>query len=111
MPINTVMSSKCDIKDIQNASKAKLNIVTDMIARDLAESMKKKFDIDYIYFDKYMNKETIIKNYEKLGELLDINLLEGLNKEVEKYDELNRICTNLLEGKKLIYGNTSMMAF
>ena len=109
--INTVIPSKCNIEDIKNASKAKLNIVTDMIALDLAKSMKKKFDIDYIYFDKHMNKETISRNYEKLGEILGINLLDSLKSEIEKYDELFKTCTQLVNNKKLVYGNTPMMAF
>ncbi|XTR36989.1 nitrogenase component 1 [Paraclostridium tenue] len=109
--INTVIPSKCDIKDIKNASSAKLNIVTDMIALDLAEYMKKKFDIDYIYFDKHMNKEIIFKNYEKLGEILDINLNEKLTEERKIYDELFLRLSEILKDKKLIYGNTPMMAF
>lgn len=109
--INTVIPSKCDIEDIKNASSAKLNIVTDMIALDLAEYMKKKFDIDYIYFDKHMNKEIIFKNYEKLGEILDINLNEKLNEERKMYDELFLSLSEILKDKKLIYGNTPMMAF
>ena len=109
--INTVIPSKCDIEDIKNASSAKLNIVTDMIALDLAEYMKKKFYIDYIYFDKHMNKEIIFKNYEKLGEILDINLNEKLTKERKMYDELFLTLSEILKDKKLIYGNTPMMAF
>lgn len=109
--INTVIPSKCDIEDIKNASSAKLNIVTDMIALDLAEYMKKKFDIDYIYFDKHMNKEIIFKNYEKLGEILDINLNEKLNEERKMYDELFLSLSEILKDKKLIYGNTPMMSF
>lgn len=109
--INTVIPSKCDIEDIKNASSAKLNIVTDMIALDLAEYMKKKFDIDYIYFDKHMNKEIIFKNYEKLGEILDINLNEKLTEERKMYDELFLSLSEVLKDKKLIYGNTPMMAF
>lgn len=109
--INTVIPSKCDIEDIKNASSAKLNIVTDMIALDLAKYMKKKFDIDYIYFDKHMNKEIIFKNYEKLGEILDINLNEKLTEERKMYDELFLTLSEILKDKKLIYGNTPMMAF
>ncbi len=109
--INTVIPSKCDIKDIKNASSAKLNIVTDMIALDLAKYMKKKFDIDYIYFDKHMNKEIIFKNYEKLGEILGINLNEKLTEERKMYDELFLTLSEILKDKKLIYGNTPMMAF
>ncbi|MGL5328492.1 MAG: nitrogenase component 1 [Peptostreptococcaceae bacterium] len=109
--INTVIPSKCDISDIKNASKAKVNIVTDMIALDLAKDMKRKFDIDYIYFDKHMNKDTIYINYKKLEKLLDVSLLEELENEIKEYDELFAKCKNLYEGKKLIYGNTPMMAF
>ena len=79
--INAVIPSKCSIEDIQNASKAQLNIVTDMIALDLAKSMKKKFDIDYIYFDKHMDKETITKNYAKLSEILEVDFLSDLGLE------------------------------
>lgn len=109
--INTVIPSKCDIEDIRNASRSKLNIVTDMIALDLAKSMKKKFDIDYIYFDKHMDKETITKNYKKLSEILDLDLLNELKEEIERYDTLYSQCSKLLKDKKLIYGNTPMMAF
>lgn len=109
--INAVIPSKCDIEIIKNASSAKVNIVTDMIALDLAKDMKKKFNIDYIYFDKHMNKETIYKNYKKLEELLQVNLIEELELEIKEYEELFNKCRELYEGKKLIYGNTPMMAF
>ena len=109
--INTVIPSKCDIKAIKSASSAKVNIVTDMIALDLAKDMKKKFNIDYIYFDKHMNKDTIYENYKKLEELLDIKLLDKLEHKIKEYDELFDKSSELLNGKKLIYGNTPMMAF
>lgn len=109
--LNTVIPSKCDISDIKNASKAKINIVTDMIALDLAKDMKRKFDIDYIYFDKHMNKDTIYINYKKLGDLLNISLLDKLENSIKEYNELFAKCKTLFEGKKLIYGNTPMMAF
>ncbi len=109
--INAVIPSKCSIEDIQNASKAQLNIVTDMIALDLAKSMKKKFDIDYIYFDKHMDKETITKNYAKLSEILEVDFLSDLEDEIKRYEELYNTSCEILNGKKLVYGNTPMMAF
>lgn len=108
--INTVIPSQCTIEDIKNCTKSKLNIVTDMIALDLAESMKKKFDIDYIYFDKHMNKSIIKENYKKLSEILNLDIYNILEEKEEKYDELFEECKDILEGKKLIYGNTPMMA-
>lgn len=109
--INTVIPSKCDIEDIKNASNVKLNIVTDMIAIDLAKYMKKKFGIDYIYFDKHMSKNIIFENYHKLSKILDIDFNKQLSEQRKEYDELFLKVSEILKGKKLIYGNTPMMAF
>lgn len=109
--INTVIPSKCDIEDIKNASNVKLNIVTDMIAIDLAKYMKEKFGIDYIYFDKHMSKNIIFENYHKLSKILDIDFNKQLSEQRKEYDELFLKVSEILKGKKLIYGNTPMMAF
>ncbi|UWD47461.1 nitrogenase component 1 [Clostridioides difficile] len=109
--INCVIPSKCTIRDIKIASSAKLNIVTDMIALDLAEDMKNKFGIEYIYFDKNMKESIIMENYNKLCDILDIDVQDELLEQRQKYNLLLSKCRLLMEGKKLIYGNTPMMAF
>ncbi|MCC0655393.1 MULTISPECIES: nitrogenase component 1 [unclassified Clostridioides] len=109
--INCVIPSKCTIRDIKSASSAKLNIVTDMIALDLAEDMKNKFGIEYIYFDKNMKESIIMENYNKLCNILDIDVQDELLEQRQKYNLLLNKCRLLMEGKKLIYGNTPMMAF
>ena len=86
--INTVIPSKCSIDDIKSCTKSKLNIVTDMIALDLAETMKSKFDMDYIYFDKHMDKSTIKENYKKLSKILNINIENILEEQEKEYDIL-----------------------
>ena len=108
--INTVIPSKCSIDDIKSCTKSKLNIVTDMIALDLAETMKSKFDMDYIYFDKHMDKSTIKENYKKLSKILNINIENILEEQEKEYDILFEECKNILQGKKIIYGNTPRMA-
>ena len=108
--INTVIPSKCSIDDIKSCTKSKLNIVTDMIALDLAETMKSKFDMDYIYFDKHMDKSTIKENYKKFSKILNINIENILEEQEKEYDILFEECKNILQGKKIIYGNTPMMA-
>nr|UWI51792.1 nitrogenase component 1 [Clostridioides difficile] len=109
--INCVIPSKCTIRDIKSASSAKLNIVTDMIALDLAEDMENKFGIEYIYFDKNMKESIIMENYNKLCKILDIDLQDELLEQRQKYNLLLSKCRLIMEGKKLIYGNTPMMAF
>ena len=109
--INTIIPSKCKLNEIMSATKAKLNIVTDMIALDLAKDMEKKFNIPYIFFDKHMNKEIIINNYEKISSILNIDILEEVKELIEEYDKLFNKSKELLKGKSFIYGNTPMMAF
>ena len=109
--INTVIPSKCTIEQIKSATRARLNIVTDMIALDLAKEMKRRFNIDYIYFDKHLNKEIIHQNYEQIEKIFGISLQEDLKQLKLEYDQLVKRCQTILSGKKLIYGNTPMMAF
>lgn len=111
LEINTVIPSSCNIVEIMNAPRAKLNIVTDMIALGLAEEMKKRFDIDYIYFDKHMKKDIIAKNYQLLEDSLGLELSGDLQEIIAEYEQLFAKCRHVLQGKKLIYGNTPMMAF
>ena len=109
--INTVIPSKCTIEQIKEAPRAKLNIVTDMIALDLAKEMKHRFNIDYIYFDKHLNHKIIDENYKQIEGLFGISLQEDLEQVKLEYHQLFNRCQTLLTGKKLIYGNTPMMAF
>ncbi len=109
--INTIIPSKCEIDEIRNATKAKLNIVTDMIALDLAEKMEKRFKVPYIFFDKHMNKEIIDECYRKIEEILEIKLQDKLAQIRDEYDYLFVEAKKLLNKKKFIYGNTPMMAF
>ena len=109
--INTIIPFKCKLNEVMNATKARLNIVTDMIALDLAKDMERKFNIPYIFFDKHMNKEIIINNYGKISNILNINILEEVKELIEEYDKLFNKAKDLLKGKSFIYGNTPMMAF
>lgn len=109
--INTIIPSKCKLNEVMNATKANLNIVTDMIALDLAKDMEKKFNIPYIFFDKHMNKEIIINNYKKISNILNINISEEVKELIEEYDKLFNKAKELLKHKSFIYGNTPMMAF
>lgn len=109
--VNTVIPSKCTLESLRQASKAKINIVTDHIALDLAKAMEERFGVPYVYFSKHMNKERIYACYTRLEALLDISFTELLKDERATYDELFETCQKLVRGKKLVYGNTPMMAF
>lgn len=108
--IQTVIPSSCTIEEIKKASGATLNIVTDMIGLDLAKEMKRQFEIDYIYFDKHLNVETIANNYEQLSKKLNLDFSRDLKQVKTRYEQLALKCYSLFKGKKLIYGNTPMMA-
>jgi nitrogenase molybdenum-cofactor synthesis protein NifE len=57
-----------------------------------------------------MNKSIIKENYKKLSQILNLDIVSILEEKEQQYDELFEECKNILEGKKLIYGNTPMMA-
>lgn len=109
--INTIIPSKCKMKEIELAAKAKLNIVTDMMALDLAKKMKKKFDTPYVFFDKHMNREAITLAYEELSEILEIDISKDLENIQNEYDDIFEKTKEILNGKRFIYGNTPMLAF
>lgn len=109
--VNTIIPSKCKLENIKGASKAKINIVTDMIALELAEKMKQKFDIPYLFFDKHMNKDVILNNYNSVAELLNIDIKEEVLNWQREYENLFNRTRAMVKGKKYIYGNTPMMAF
>lgn len=109
--INSIIPSKCKLDDITNAANVELNIVTDMIALNLAKNMESKYKIPYVFFDKHLNKEQILSNYIKIQEILDIDLSQYINNLINEYDDTFNEVRNILKGKKFIYANTPMMAF
>lgn len=111
MDICCTIPSQCTIDSLRKAASAKLNIVTDHIALELAETMKSKFEMPYIYFGKAMDKVHITSLYKMLEEALGIKVIDKLQSKQEEYDALVSACKEKLQGKKLVYGNTPMMAF
>ncbi|MGL5148972.1 MAG: nitrogenase component 1 [Clostridium sp.] len=109
--INTIIPSSCNLEEVKKATKGNLNIVTDMIAVELAEKMERKFNIPYIVFDKHMDKDIIKENYTKLQELLNIDLTRELKALEEEYNSLFKKASYILSEKAFIYGNTPMQAF
>lgn len=79
------------LEELKKATSVKLNIVTDHIALELAEAMKEKFAIPYIYFGKAMDLEIIRKLYEVIEETLNIKVLEALASKEEEYN-ISRWC-------------------
>ena len=109
--VNMIVPSKCTIEELECAPSAKVNIVTDMIALDLAKSMEKKFGTPYILFDKHMNLNEIRENYNELSEIFNIDFNGQLKEEMDNYNKLFLETKYLLKEKRFIYGNTPMMAF
>lgn len=109
--INLVLPSSCSVESIKTAPQATLNIVTDFSALGLAEKMKEKFGTEYVYFDKYLNFERILKGYDEIAKKLKIDI----SSEVESYritaENMFENIKTMFAGKSFIYGNTPMLAF
>ena len=106
-----IIPSNCRIADIQEASRASLNVVTDFTALKLAGEMEKKLGIPFVYFGRHLEKERIDREYCKIEELLGVSLLPHLEEKREELSLLEEKAKALFAGKSFIYGNTPMMAF
>ncbi len=109
--INLQLPKECSLDDIRTATKAKLNIVLNATALDLAKTMQEKFDIPYVEFDKYSSPET---NYNAYKELF-----AKLEKEVPSYvtEKYNKVKTDFenakdkYKGLRYIYGGAPFASF
>lgn len=72
--INSEFPYNCNsLKVVENLGKAKLNIVVDYTALNLAKKMKANSNIDYIIFYKNLNPYEINNQYKNLFSVLNID--------------------------------------
>ncbi len=104
--IGLQLPSGCSVEDIKTAPKAKLNVVVHPIALPLAKKMKAKFQIPYVFFNKFTRPENIYKAYESLFECLNIPMTEEIKQLYEKAKQVSLEAKEELSGITYIYGNT-----
>lgn len=109
--IVSIIPSSCTVKDIEKASSASLNIVTDFTALPLARQMEKRLSVPFVYFGRHLLLEKIEAEYKKIEEVLGVNIIEHLEEKKNSLLNLQEKAKTLFSGKKFIYGNTPMMAF
>ncbi|MGL4362725.1 nitrogenase component 1 [Paraclostridium bifermentans] len=78
--LNTVFTANSSIEDIENSTKASLNIVVRKEALKAAEHMKEQYNIQYIYKNLYGLKNTI-------DFIEEVNQIEGYDLNKAKFDE------------------------
>lgn len=111
LKINTIIPAESSIDNLKTAPKAALNIVTEFIALPLAEEMKEKFDIPFVYFDRYLSIDRIRKGYEEIGGNLKLDLVGKLSEKEEILKNKIEEAKEKLCGKTFIYGNAPLNAF
>ncbi|MGL5651596.1 MAG: nitrogenase component 1 [Paraclostridium sp.] len=95
--VNTMFTVNSSIEQIENASKASLNIVARKEALKAAKYMEEEYGIPYIYINLYGFKNAI-KFIES------IKKIDGYELDEEKYnDEMNQVKKRLLQVKKKFY--------
>ncbi|MDV8110556.1 nitrogenase component 1 [Paraclostridium bifermentans] len=95
--VNTMFTVNSSIEQIENASKASLNIVARKEALKAAQYMEEEYGIPYIYINLYGFKN-VIKFIES------IKKIDGYELDEEKYnDEMTQVKKRLLQVKKKFY--------
>jgi len=103
----------CTLDEIRMSTAAKLNIVVNATALDLAKKMHKKFNIPYVYFDKFAEPDKIYAAYSNIF----LHLGKDIPKEVEEL--YKKACKNIekaqadpiYKNKSFIYGGAGFLPF
>ena len=64
------LPGECDLEEIRQAPKAKVNLVVHPIGLPLAKKMKTLFGTPYVIFERYSKPENILEAYEDLFKIL-----------------------------------------
>lgn len=109
--IGMMLPCGCNVEEIKNASKAKVNVVVDATALKLAKKMKDKFGTPYVEFQRFVDPEKIYEAYKMLFEKLEIELPIELDEKYNTVVEYVKERKPELENVKFIYGNTPFIPF
>jgi nitrogenase molybdenum-cofactor synthesis protein NifE len=109
--IGLVVPSACSVAELRRASKAALNIVTDFAALPLAELMRARFGVPFVYFEKYLQPERILAGYRDVARRLHVDIEDEVRRLQAELAGVLEHARQALAGKKFIYGNTPMLAF
>lgn len=109
--INIQLPKVCTLAEIKQATKAKLNLVVNRTALELAEVMQEKFGIPYVTFDKYADYESNYKAYQELFEKMEKTLPEKITTQYEDLKQKFQACKDEYVGYTYIYGNAPFLPF
>lgn len=101
----------CTVEEIKNAAAAKVNVVLNEIALPLARKMKAKFGTPYVFFDKFVDPDSVYECYRSLFETLELELPEEIAKLHAQAKESVENGKEKLDGVTFIYGNTPFRCF
>lgn len=109
--IGMMLPCGCDVEEIKKAAKAKVNIVVNSTALKLAKTMKRKFDIPYVEFQRFADPEKIYIAYQCLFENLEKELPKIIEEKYASTCAFVKERKSKLENIKYIYGNTPFIPF
>ncbi len=105
------LPSGCTVEEIRRAPAAKVNIVVHDIALPLAQAMEAKYNIPYVYFNRFAAPEKIMEAYQKLFGYLHLELPSELQQKFDECKALEAQVKPEVNGVPYIYGNTQYDCF
>lgn len=105
------LSQVCDLRAIQSASAARLNLVMDPAALPLAKLMRERFGINYICLKNAASPELALYNLRELCACLQVVLPASALDKYRKAKELEKEARTLVHKMPYIYGRTVFSCF
>lgn len=109
--IGLQLPSGCTVEEIKQATAAKVNIVVHDIALPLAKKMQQKYNIPYVYFNKFADPDKIYTSYKELFNYLGLEIPKKIEQLYAQCKVLENNLQTELQGISYIYGNTPYDCF
>lgn len=109
--IGVQLPSGCTSDDIRRAPAAKINIVVNDIALQLAQAMQEQYNIPYVYFNRFAAPEKILQAYQHLFAYLALPLPAEVNAKLYECKALEQKTLLVVQGVPYIFGNTQYDCF
>lgn len=110
IPVRAVIPAQTSKSALEEASKAKLNLVLDSTGLKLARKME-TMGIPYLIFGKYASPQRILAAYQRMETALELEPEASLELLAQETDESWKQLAAYAEGQRVVYSNSPLISF
>lgn len=110
IPVHAVIPTRTSRKTLEDAAKAKLNIVLDSTGLKFAKEMEKS-GTPYLIFGKYASPHRILEAYRRIETALEMEPDSDLEEQAQQTAQAWQALAAFAQGQRLVYSNSPLISF